>query len=224
MAVAVRSLPKTRPVLQLDGFSATVDALALERRDQVVGRSYRRIWFLSLLGHQQSVKAIWARLLKHEVATVNGDASGVPSWCALATEETGSWHLLTASLPGSAGYHGMLVPTIARATGDGTSFLLLPRAQDDVAALHYTFLNRRLDLPLHPSWAAWLWTRALRHGDAEELDAVGVSAYHCQPDVEVLAHDLCAAVKAGVLRVADTHAPSLIHTPPSGLLVRKELM
>ncbi len=224
MAVAVLSLPETRPVLQLDGFSATVDALALDRRDQVVGRSYRRIWFLSLLGHQQSVKAIWARLLKHEVATLNGDASGVPSWCALATEETGSWHLLTASLPGSAGYHGMLVPTIARATADGARFLLLPRAQDDVAALHYTFLNRRLDLPLHPSWADWLWTRALRNGDAEELDAVGISAYHCQPDVEVLAHDLCAAVKAGVLRVADPHAPSLIHTPPSGVLLRKELI
>jgi len=224
MAVAVRSLPETRPVLQLDGFSATVDALALDRRDQVVGRSYRRIWFLSLLGHQQSVKAIWARLLKHEVATVNGDASGVPSWCALATGETGSWHLLTASLAGSAGYHGMLVPTIARATGDGASFLLLPRVQDDVAALHYTFLNRRLDLPLHPSWADWLWTRALRHGDAEELDAVGVSAYHCQPDVGGLAHDLCAAVKAGVLRVADTEERAVDSAAPRRMVVRKELI
>jgi len=208
----------------VDGFSATVDAIALDRRDAIVGRSHRRIWFLSLLGHQQAVKSIWARLLKGEVATLNDDASGVTSWCVLATGESGSWQLLTASLPGSAGYHGVLVPAIARAGADGTEFVLLPRAEDDAATLHYTFLNRRMNLPLHPSWADWLWSRAVEHGDAVELDAVGIAAYHCCPDTEALATDLCAAVKAGVIDIAGTPERSPRVAPFGKPALRKELL
>ena len=41
------------------GFTATVDACAQDGG---------QIWFLSLLGNQQSVRALWARLVKGETA------------------------------------------------------------------------------------------------------------------------------------------------------------
>ena len=41
------------------GFTATVDACA---------RDDGQVWLLSLLGNQQSVRALWARLVKGETA------------------------------------------------------------------------------------------------------------------------------------------------------------
>jgi hypothetical protein len=49
-------------------------------------------------------------------------------------------------------------------------------------ALHYRFLNRRVDLPLHPSWASWLRERGLQANEVEALKSMGVHAHRCQPD------------------------------------------
>ena len=63
------------PVLQAGGFSASVDAYAWEL-DPDHASQRMRLWFLSLLGPQQSLKAIWARLLRGEVATLSQEALG----------------------------------------------------------------------------------------------------------------------------------------------------
>ena len=62
-------------------------------------------------------------------------------------------------------------------------------------------MNRRLDLPLHPSWAPWLWERALGCSEAVALDAHGIAAYRCTPDAGRLADALSLAVRANVLRL-----------------------
>ncbi len=69
--------------------------------------------------------------------------------------------------------------------------------------LHYRFLNRRLDLPLHPTWAAWLWDRALAAGEAVPLESRGLCAYRCLPDIEKLAADLGAALRDSVVGLPD---------------------
>ncbi len=50
------------------GFSAAVDACVTERSE---------IWFLSLLGNQQSIRALWARLVKGEMAYLADDQFAV---------------------------------------------------------------------------------------------------------------------------------------------------
>ena len=45
--------------IRIAGFTATVDACAQDGG---------QMWFLSLLGNQQSVRALWARLVKGETA------------------------------------------------------------------------------------------------------------------------------------------------------------
>lgn len=84
------------------GFSATVDGCA---------RSEQEIWFLSMLGHQQSVRAIWARMVKGEHGFLSGgvDAKSLP----LAREAWGTWRFNGMRLPSGASYHGMLVPELA---------------------------------------------------------------------------------------------------------------
>ncbi len=99
------------------------------------------------------------------------------------------------------------MPEAARYTADRADFLLLPRGAAEAARLHYRFLNRRLDLPLHPDWADWLWERARRTGEARALESQGLEAYRCVPDAAALATDLTAAVRRGTLRVAEGLEP-----------------
>ena len=68
---------------------------------------------------------------------------------------------------------------------------------------HYRFLNRRIDLPLHPTWADWLWDRALRRREAVALETYGLDggAYRCAPHPERLRADISAAVASGALAV-----------------------
>ena len=69
--------------------------------------------------------------------------------------------------------------------------------------LHYRFLNRRVDLPLHPSWAGWLWDRGLASGETEALHSAGIYAYRCRPDVAQIEEDISAAVRSRRLIVPD---------------------
>jgi len=192
------------PVLQAGGFSASIDAYAWEA-DTAQDRRMR-LWFLSLLGSQQAVRALWARLIKGEVATVSTEVMGMARFCALTPEGPQGWRFFTASLPAAAGFQGVLIPRIACYTHDHLAFLLLPRQVEDVPLLHYRFLNRRLDLPLHPTWANWLWQRALRTEEAVALEAMSILAYRCHPNVAALAADLTEAVRREVLDVLDAES------------------
>lgn len=178
--------------IRAEGFSASVDACA-----QVAGE----IWLLSMLGNQQSVRAIWARLVKGEIAYLAADerAPGSQSW--LAREAWGTWHLYRGRLPSGSAYHGLLVPDLASYTNDKRDFLLLPRGEEEAPMLHYRFLNRRLDLPLHPSWADWLWRRGLNSEEVEPLDAFGVTAFRCRPNPQRLQEDLTEGLRRGSLTV-----------------------
>lgn len=70
-----------------------------------------------------------------------------------------------------------------------------------LAEQHFRFLNRRVDTPLHPVWADWLWQRAVDGGEAVELDSYGLAAYRCIPGVAALTADVRAHVREGKLPV-----------------------
>ena len=107
----------------------------------------------------------------------------------------------------------MLVPEAVLFAAERTEFVLLRRSADDPATLHYRFLNRRVALPLHPTWADWLWARALRTGEAQSLEALGLEAYRCSPDEAALTADLTAAIKRGELGL--DHVGQLAGTGPA---------
>jgi hypothetical protein len=186
------------PVLQAGGFTAHVDAYAAAPEPDPATH-LTMLHFLSLLGSKQAVQALWARLVKGEPATLSREVLGLTRLCALAPGSPRGWRLFSASLPGAAGYHAMLVPEAAFLTADRPEFLLLPRTPGDAATLQFRFLDRRVDLPLHPSWADWLWERARRTGEAIALEAFGLEAFRCAPNPSDLASDLSKAVRAGSL-------------------------
>lgn len=193
------------PVLQAGGFGATVDAFAWEPDPDPAARRMH-LWFVSLLGPQQALKALWARLVKGETATLSREALGQVHFCSLAPEGPRAWRSLSASLPEAAGYQLVLLPERARYGATGDYFLLLPRSDGEAPRLHFRFLDGRVDLPLHPGWGGWLWERALRSGEAIALEAEGIRAYRCAPNIDALAAELSAAVRDGTLRVPDDGA------------------
>jgi hypothetical protein len=189
------------PILQAGGFGASVDAFAWEP-DPESSLPKMRLWVVSLLGSQQAVKALWAQLIKGDTATLSDPGAGA-RFCTLPLQATRSWRFFRASLPASSGYHGILVPEVALFATECPEFLILKRGGDDAARLHYRFLNRRVSLPLHPSWAEWLWERALRTGEARALKSFGMETYRCIPDEAALGSDLTAAIRDGALLLND---------------------
>ncbi len=180
--------------IRAGGFTATVDGCA---------RGGNELWFLSMLGHQQAVRAIWARLVKGEAGFLSStELGGEPT--PLAREAWGTWRFSGNRLPSGSAYHGMLIPEIAAYATDRLDFLLLVREQDDAAQLHFRFLARRLDLPLHPSWAEWLWLRGLEKEEVQQLNSIGVQAYRCRSHPEALRVDISDAVRRRALGVETT--------------------
>ena len=184
--------------IRAGGFTATVDGCA---------RGGNELWFLSMLGHQQAVRAIWARLVKGEAAFLSGtELGGEPT--PLAREAWGTWRFTGMRLPSGSAYHGMLIPGIAAYATNRLDFLLLVGEQDDPAQLHFRFLARRLDLPLHPSWAEWLWRRGLENEEVQQLESAGLLAFHCRPEPEALPTDIGDAVRRRALVVETTGVAS----------------
>ena len=181
------------------GFSATVDAFARDERTE-------GLWFLSMLGSQTAVKAIWAALLKQppEAAFLIRGADGLPhsggyQRCLVPEETIGTWTTKIARLPSSGGWQAMVYTKLAEFRFERDEFLLLAPDEEAAPALHRRFLDRRSDLPLPPDWADWLWRTGLRQETIVPLQSVGVAAYKCTPNPDVLREELSQAVASGRL-------------------------
>ena len=188
--------------ISANGFSATADAFA--RDPDAEG-----LWFLSMVGSQSALKAIWAALLKrppdtaHLLAGTDGLAlSGGFHRCAIPHETIGTWTTKIARLPVSGGWHALVYTRLAEYAFERDAFLLLAPGEEQAPALHHRFLDRRSPLPLHRAWAEWLWRRGLAKGEIAPLQSAGIHAYRCRPDAEALREDLSVAVAAGTLTLA----------------------
>ena len=185
------------------GFSATVDAFARDDRDQT-------LWFLSMVGSQTALKAIWAALLKqppeaaHLIRGADGTAlSGGYQRCTIPPQTVGTWTTKISRLQVTGGWHAFVYTKLAEFSHDSDSFLLLAGDEREAPALHHRFMDRRSPLPLHRSWADWLWDRGIANGEIAPLQSAGIVAYLCQPDGERLRSDLSEAVASGTLTLAE---------------------
>ena len=198
----VLTLPAEMPRVAAGGVSAYGNALALGEHE-TYGREQLEIWFISLLGPQQSVKSLWANLLKGQLMTIAWDEARCTYLARLVPLGKEGWQRHMLALPAASAHQLALVPKLAFWTCDEPSFLLLPRCPDGAARAHYRRLNRLTDLPLAPNWEDWLWSRALRRREATPLACRGVTAFHCRPNLAELTADVCAGVAAGVLTAAE---------------------
>ena len=195
--------PQDLHTISAGGFSATADAFARDEDTQ-------GLWFLSMVGSQTALKAIWASLLKqppdaaHIIRGVDGTApSGNYQRCVVPHDTIGTWTTKIARLPVSGGWHALIYTRLAEYSFERDDFLLLARSEEEAPNLHHRFLDRRSPLPLHRSWADWLWRKGLRSGAIVPLQSSGVVAYRCSPNAERLREDLSEAVAEGRLTLPE---------------------
>ena len=144
--------PENLYTITAGGFSATADAFA--RDDRTEG-----LWFVSMVGSQTALKAIWASLLKqppdtaHLIRGTDGMAlQGGYQRCVIPYETIGTWTTKIARLPATGGWHALVYTKTAEYQFERDSFLLLAQSPEEAPALHHRFLDRRCPLPLHGSW------------------------------------------------------------------------
>ena len=185
------------------GFGASADAFA---RDADMDE----LWFLSMVGPQTSLKAVWAALLKQPPDPASIYAGGGRALishgvrlCRIPESTIGTWATKIKRLPVSGGWHALVYTRLAEFAHERDDFLLLIPwgAEEETATMHYRFLNARTAIPLHHSWADWLWRRGIDTLETRRLESVGLTAYRCIPSMSELREDVSAAVAAGTLRV-----------------------
>ena len=178
-----------------------------------------------MVGSQTALKAIWASLLKqppdvaHLIRGADGMAlSGSYQRCHVPRETVGTWTTKIARLPVSpAAGHALVYTKLAEYAFERDGFLLLAKSEEEAPDLHHRFLDKRSPLPLHRSWADWLWRRgAGSGGDHVPLQSAGVVAYRCNPDAEALREDLSVAVASGLLTLSREEPANHIRHRPTG--------
>ena len=138
--------PRCTPITA-GGFTATADAFA---RDPAT----EGLWFLSMVGAQTALKAIWAALLKQPPAAAyllpgaEGTAlSGGFQQCVIPAHTVGTWTTKLTRLPVCGGWHALVYTTLAEYATEREQFLLLAPHEAEAPALHHRFLDRRSPLP-----------------------------------------------------------------------------
>ncbi len=183
------------------GFSATVDAFALEDTGSSSGDM--RLWFLSMLGPQQALKAVWGSILKLPASAVyiTPGADGLNlgedyhrAWVPRG-ENHAPWTTRLTKLPAGLGYHAMVYSRAAEYGHESDDFLLLRREDSGEEQAHRRFLDRRVTVPLHPAWDEWLWQRGLDLEEIIPLQASGIRAWICRPNPALLERDISEAVR-----------------------------
>ena len=166
--------PEDLFTISAGGFSATADAFARDENTE-------GLWFVSMVGSQTALKAIWASLLKQppDIAHIIRGADGMAlhggyQRCVIPYETIGTWTTKIARLPATGGWHALVYTKTAEYAYEKDSFLLLAQSAEEAPALHHRFLDRRSPLPLHDSWAGWLWERGIAEGEIVPLQSVGV--------------------------------------------------
>lgn len=191
------------------GFQADVDTVAYVKTADLTN-----LWFLSAVGTHQSCRTIASRILKSKpdnaVLQPNPMAkdAGYP-WhfnTSRANDYTHGWTFSTKRLPESRAYNLVVIPLIAIHNRTEPQFILLSPDRDQpdpatMAALHYRYLDSRTSEPLHPSWAPWLWERAIIRREATLLEGIGRPVFKCDPDYDDLSLSVSRAIAAGELTV-----------------------
>ena len=181
------------------GFTAIADAWACDKMDN-------GLYFMSLVGPHTSIQAIAAAIVKKHPDTayfIKGtEATGfegnyMTTRPAVHTE--GTWTVKHQKLPRGLGWHGMVYTKMAEYEYNRSSFVILTQDLNNVEELHFRFIDKRSPLPLHPSWATWLFDRGLLTAEIRKLESTGIYAYLCTPNFDELRKRISTAVRHGEL-------------------------
>ena len=112
------------------------------------------VYFMSVAGYQATVKGIIANLLDNY--GINLEVDGNKHYL---TRANFGYKAQMKKLP-SGLVHAVLFPKLALPKSEEeqeNEFFILTDKRDELLTLFFRHLDEKTDIPLHPSWARWLW-------------------------------------------------------------------
>jgi hypothetical protein len=112
------------------------------------------VYFISACGYQATVKGITANLVENY--GISAEIEGTEHY--LVRSSLG-YKVQVKKLP-SGLVHAVLFPKLALPGNDEereNRFFIFTRDTDQRLGLFFRHLDEKVDMPLHPSWARWLW-------------------------------------------------------------------
>ena len=112
------------------------------------------VYFMSVAGYQATVKGIIANLLDNYGISIEVDGNS-----HYLTRASFGYKAQMKKLP-SGLVHAVLFPRLALPKGDEehqNKFFIVTDKRDELLTLFLRHLDEKTDIPLHPSWAGWLW-------------------------------------------------------------------
>lgn len=160
------------------------------------------IEFLSVAGPGTAVQAILSAVIAgHEVQIRPEGRSHETIRLSTYTRNNG-FRAMVRKLPSGLN-HGIAVTRRCLPDGNnGPAFVLLVNATDPetAATALLNALDRRTDVPLHPTWSSRLWRAAAKKGWVKPLEGFGpYSGWEVDIDEAELKKIIGAAIKKGTL-------------------------
>jgi hypothetical protein len=112
------------------------------------------LYFISLCGYQATVKGIIANLLENYGISITVDDEE-----HYMTRASLGYKVQVRELP-SGLVHAVVFPKLALPKNDENkenSFYIFTKEGDDKLMLFFRHLDEKVEIPLHPLWAEWLW-------------------------------------------------------------------
>ena len=135
------------------------------------------VYFMSICGYQATVKGIIANLLENYGLSIEVD--GVEYYLI----RSGFGYKVEAKKLPSGSVHAVLFPKLALPKNDEerqNSFFIFTREYEGerLFTMFFRHLDEKAEIPLHPSWAKWLWRMFIEQEEwATELKTL-VGGYH----------------------------------------------
>lgn len=109
------------------------------------------VHFMSICGYQATVKGIIANFLEYNGLELTAEKN------YYLTRSYQSYSFYSKKLP-SGLIHSIIIPTLSLAKNEekSNSFFIFTE-NENLQDLFFLHLDDKTDIPLHPSWARWLW-------------------------------------------------------------------
>lgn len=177
------------------GFSAHLESLLTQPSQTPLA------YLISMVGSREAVLALHAMLIKREPLLVR-DASK-SHYVRSGFDYSLAHHRL------SSGRHHALIfskPIVEQQ-------VLIARNEADLVARHYGAWSAHCEVPLHPSWADWLWRTAQQYGYLSPL--VGHNLVGCSINFHAeMGEKVRRAIQLGILTVGQTQRPDATQEVP----------
>lgn len=140
------------PIISGEGVQVHCDSFLIQKQD----RYSRGAWMISMFGAGVALQSIYASLQTGQrVKCVMPSGERIDLW--LHTWNT-KFHAIVKRVPGQMFQHMIVWPEIASQRSGESRFILSGVEGTDFQKMLYSFLIKRVEIPVHRSWKQWLWS------------------------------------------------------------------